>query len=159
MRKAIYPGSFDPVTNGHMDIIKRASKLFDKLFVAVLVNTSKKPMFSVEDRVDFLKRSAENVPNVEIISFKGLLVDLARECSACAIVKGLRAISDFEYEFQMSLVNQKLNPEVDTVFLNTSAENMFLSSSLIKEIGSLGGDFAQFLPNEIQDDVKRRILT
>ena len=129
MRIAIYPGSFDPVTLGHLDIIRRASGLFDRLIVAVMHNQNKKPMFSVEERMEMLRRTTAGLPNVEIESFGGLLADYARRKNACVLVKGLRAVSDFEYEFQMALANRKLNADLDTVFLMTSSEYMYLSSA------------------------------
>ena len=149
MRIAIYPGSFDPVTLGHLDIIRRASGLFDRLIVAVMHNQNKKPMFSVEERMEML-------PNVEIESFGGLLADYARRKNACVLVKGLRAVSDFEYEFQMALANRKLNADLDTVFLMTSSEYMYLSSSVVKDIAVHGGSVAGFVPDEIVQDIVRR---
>lgn len=156
MRIAIYPGSFDPVTLGHLDIIKRASAVFDKLIVAVMHNQNKVPMFDTEERMELLRRTITNLPNVEITSFGGLLADYARQQDACAIIKGLRAVSDFEYEFQMALANRKLNPELDTVFLMTSAEYMYLSSSVVKDIAVHGGNVAGFVPAEILDDIMLR---
>ncbi|WP_283673709.1 pantetheine-phosphate adenylyltransferase [Butyricicoccus sp. Marseille-Q5471] len=156
MRIAIYPGSFDPVTLGHLDIIKRASAVFDKLIVAVMHNQNKVPMFDTEERMELLRRTINNLPNVEITSFGGLLADYARQQDACAIIKGLRAVSDFEYEFQMALANRKLNPELDTVFLMTSAEYMYLSSSVVKDIAVHGGNVAGFVPAEILDDIMLR---
>ena len=156
MRIAIYPGSFDPVTLGHLDIVRRASVVFDKLIVAVMHNQNKKPMFTVEERMEFLKRTTSELPNVEIASFGGLLADYARQQGACAIVKGLRAVSDFEYEFQMALANRKLNPELDTVFLMTSAEYMYLSSSVVKDIAVHGGNVAGFVPEELIGEIVRR---
>ena len=139
MKIAIYPGSFDPVTLGHLDIIRRASIMFDRLIV------------------EFLKRTTADLPNVEVESFDGLLADYAKQKNACAIVKGLRAVSDFEYEFQMALANRKLNPELDTVFLMTSAEYMYLSSSIVKDIAVHGGGVADFVPEGIMQDIVRRI--
>ncbi len=157
MRIAIYPGSFDPVTLGHLDIIRRTSAVFDRLIVAVMHNQNKKPMFSVEERMAFLERTTKDLANVEIASFDGLLADYAKQQGACTIVKGLRAVSDFEYEFQMALANRKLNPELDTVFLMTSAEFMYLSSSVVKDIAVHGGSIAGFVPAEIIEDIMRRI--
>ncbi len=159
MRIAVYPGSFDPVTNGHLDIITRAAALFDKLVVAVLVNSSKKPIFTYEERVALIREALPTVEGceIEVVTFDGLLADFTSQVGACAIVKGLRAMSDFEYEFQMALANRKLNPNVDTVFLMTSNENMYLSSSLVREIGRLGGDFTSFVPENVIAPVKARM--
>ena len=156
MRIAIYPGSFDPVTLGHLDIIRRASGLFDRLIVAVMHNQNKKPMFSVEERMEMLRRTTADLPNVEIESFGGLLADYARGKNACVLVMGLRAVSDFEYEFQMALANRKLNADLDTVFLMTSSEYMYLSSSVVKDIAVHGGSVAGFVPDEIVQDIVRR---
>ncbi len=159
MRIAVYPGSFDPVTNGHLDIISRAGALYDKLIVAVLVNSNKKPFFSVEERIELLKATIPTVKNceIEVMAFDGLLAEFASKVGACTIVKGLRAVSDFEYEFQMALANRKLNPEVDTVFLMTSNANMYLSSSLVREIGRLGGDLSDFVPPQVEKAVAKRV--
>lgn len=157
MRTAVCPGSFDPVTKGHLDIIKRATGLFDKVIVLVVINPDKNTTFSVEERVEQLKKVTEMLPNVEVDSFSGLLADYLRATGACAIVKGLRAVSDFEYEFQMALTNRKLNPYAETVFLNTAAENMYLSSSMVKQIARFGGDISSFVPSEIYSEVKERL--
>ena len=159
MRIAICPGSFDPVTKGHLDIISRASKLFEKVIVMVVINAEKKPSFSVEERVEMIRRAACGLPNVEVDTFSGLLMDYARAVGATAVVKGLRAVTDFEYEFQMSLINKKLNPEVDTLFLTTSAEYMYLSSSIVKQIASFGGNVDDFVPEQIIDEVKQRLCS
>lgn len=157
MRKAICPGSFDPVTRGHVDIIKRASKMFDCVIVAVMVNPSKTPSFTIEERVRFLKLATSELNNIEIVSFDGLLAEYAKEKEAVAIVKGLRAMSDFEYEFQMALANKKLNENLETVFFTTSAENMYLSSSMIKQISRFGGDISSFVPECIHKEIKDRL--
>ncbi len=157
MSIAICPGSFDPVTYGHIDIIKRAAKIFDKVIVAVLVNVSKDPWFTIEERKELLRKSVCDIPNVEIAGFDGLLVDFASKYNADVIVKGLRAVSDFEYEFQMALTNNKLNSEIETVFLTTSAENMYLSSSIVKQVGLLGGDISPFVSECVQDEIMLRI--
>lgn len=153
----ICPGSFDPVTLGHVDIIKRASKMFDKVIVAVLVNMSKTPSFSIEERIALLKQVLSDLPNVEIVGFQGLLAQYAKERGAKAVVKGLRAMSDFEYEFQMALTNKKLNPELDTVFLTSDSQYMYLSSSIVKQIASLGGDISCFVPEAIHEQVYERL--
>ncbi|MBQ8001445.1 MAG: pantetheine-phosphate adenylyltransferase [Ruminococcus sp.] len=157
MKIAICPGSFDPVTLGHLDIISRASGLFDKVIVAVLCNMDKNPSFTVEERMEFLRQVTAQYDNVEIDSFQGLLVDYAKEKGAVAVVKGLRAVSDFEYEFQMSMINKKLYPDVETVYLNTSQDYMYLSSSVVKQIASFGGDISNFVPEAIHDKIVDRL--
>ncbi len=157
MKTAICPGSFDPVTLGHLDIISRASGLFDKVIVAVLCNMDKNPSFSVQERIELLREVTAQYPNVEIDSFSGLLVDYAKEKGAVAVVKGLRAVSDFEYEFQMSMINKKLYPQVETVYLNTSQDYMYLSSSVVKQIASFGGDISMFVPSAIHDKIVDRL--
>ena len=155
MRRAVCPGSFDPITKGHLDIIRRAAALFDEVTVVVLVNPAKNCTFSLEQRMDFIRRVTAGIPNVKADCFSGLLVDYMDQHGAQAIVKGLRAVSDFEYEFQMSLTNKKLNPRVETLFLNTSQEYMFLSSSIVKQIAEFGGDISEFIPDEILEDIKK----
>ena len=157
MKIAICPGSFDPVTLGHLDIISRASRLFDKVLVAVLCNSSKNPSFTVEERMELLRQVTAGYDNVEVDSFQGLLVDYAKEKGAVAVVKGLRAVSDFEYEFQMSMINKKLYSEVETVYLNTSQDYMYLSSSVVKQIASFGGDISNFVPEKIHDKIVDRL--
>ena len=157
MITAVCPGSFDPVTLGHVDIITRAASIFDKVYVAVLVNPKKSPLFDEQERVELLKRSTAHLDNVEIESFNGLLADFVEMKKSRIIVKGLRAVSDFEYEFQMALTNKKLNPEVETLFLTTSAENMYLSSSMVKQIASMGGDITEFVPAAINKDITERL--
>lgn len=158
MKTAIYPGSFDPVTYGHIDIIKRGANLFDRLIVAVLLNPSKKPLFSVEERVELLKAVTYDIPNVEIDYFDGLLVDYAKKVNANAIIKGLRMVSDFEYEFQMALINKKLNPSVETIFLMTNAKYGYLSSSVVKEIAQFGGCLSEFVPDIVAQKLKEKFL-
>ena len=146
--KAIYPGSFDPVTFGHIDIIERAARICDELIVGVLQNKAKSPLFSVEERVTMLNEVTKNMKNVKIIPFEGLLIDFAKQMDAQVIVRGLRAITDFEYELQMSQTNRKLNSDVETLFLTTSLEYSYLSSTIVKEFASYGGDISKFVPEE-----------
>ena len=153
MRTGVYPGSFDPVTLGHLDIILRASKLVDKLVIGVLTNSTKVPLFNIEERVELLKKVTKDIPNVTIEAYQGLLVDFADEKKANVIVRGLRAITDFEYELQLAQTNHKLNPNVDTVFLTTSVEYAYLSSSTVREIASYGGNIDQFVPSCITQSV------
>lgn len=153
MRIAVYPGSFDPVTLGHMDIISRSSKLFDKLIVGVLVNSSKVPLFSAEERVNMIKGVASEYANVEVRSFDGLLVEFARLCKATAVVRGLRAVTDFEYELQMSQTNHIIAPDIDTIFLTTNLNYAYLSSSVVKEVARYGGDISKFVAPEVRRQV------
>jgi pantetheine-phosphate adenylyltransferase len=146
MRRAIYPGSFDPVTNGHLDVIERARKLFDEVIVAVAHNDEKQPLFPLKERLDLLRETAGKIDNVRITKFKGLLVDFAQAQKAGAIIRGLRAVSDFEFEFQMALMNRKLDAAVETIFLMPKEEYTYLSSRIVKEIARLGGDISSFVP-------------
>ena len=146
MRRAIYPGSFDPATYGHIDMIERSAKIVDELVVAVLRNSAKNPLFSVEERVSMLEEITEHLPNVYIRSFDGLLIDYAREVGASIIVRGLRAVTDFEYELQIAQTNRIVNSQIDTVFLTTSLEYAYLSSTIVKEVASYGGDISHFVP-------------
>ena len=157
MKIAIYPGSFDPVTSGHLNIIQRAAKIFDKLIVCVMVNSGKNPVFTREERVDFIRRITTDLPNVEVDSSGELLAEYAKRKGGCVIIKGLRSGSDFENEFQMALINQNINPNLDTMFLTAEHQYMFLSSSTVKELASYGVDLSAFLPEEIIPDVERRI--
>jgi pantetheine-phosphate adenylyltransferase len=150
MRTAIYPGSFDPVTNGHLDVIQRAAKLFDRVVVAVAKNESKKPLFTLAERHELVSRSVQHLPNVVSDSFDGLLVDYVERQSGQAIIRGLRAVSDFEFEFQMALMNRKLNERIETIFMMPKDTYTFLSSRIIKEIARLGGDIGSFVPNHVQ---------
>ena len=156
MKTAIYPGSFDPVTYGHIDIIKRAADIFDSLTVSVLNNKVKTPLFSVEERVNILKEVTKDIPNVSVDFYEGLLVDYCVENNAGVIIRGLRAITDFEYELQLAQTNRKLGESVDTVFLTTSLEYAYLSSSTVKEVASFGGDISKFVPDEIAKMVYAR---
>ena len=156
MRRAIYPGSFDPVTNGHLDVIQRASQLFDEVVVAVAFNDTKNPLFTALERVDLLKRVVKNVRNAKVASFDGLLMEFARERNACAVVRGLRAVSDFEFEFQMALMNRKLEPKIETVFLTPKEEYTYLSSRIVKEIARLGGNVAEFVPAIVSRELRRK---
>jgi len=146
MRRAIYPGSFDPVTNGHLDVIERARKLFDEVVVAVAHNDEKQPLFSLQERLDLLQQTIGKIDNVRIAQFEGLLVEFARKEKASAVIRGLRAVSDFEFEFQMALMNRKLQGDLETIFLMPKEEYTYLSSRLVKEIARLGGDVSQFVP-------------
>ena len=157
MKTAIYPGSFDPVTCGHLDIIKRASKLFDRLIVLVSINPLKSSCFTAEERVDFLKRVTEDMPNVVIDSYDGLLIDYFRQTNADVIVKGLRAMSDFEYEFQMALVNKDLCYRAETIFLAADVVGTFLSSSMVKQIAMFDGDISSYVPYCIENDIKNGV--
>ena len=156
MISAVYPGSFAPCTNGHLDIIRRSAKLFDKVYVAVLTNSSKNPKFTVEERMELLRIAVEEFDNVEICSFSGLLVDFMRKIDSRVVIKGIRAVSDFEYEFQMALTNKALYPDVETFFLHTNQEYMFLSSSIVKEIASYGGSLEGLVPEKLIPIVERR---
>ena len=157
VKVAICPGSFDPVTHGHLDIVRRAAQLFDQVIVVVMTNSSKQPMFNKEERMDFLRRATSGLSNVEVDSYGGLLAEYARQRHADVIVKGLRAMSDFEYEFQMALINHKLNPGLDTMFLTTEHQFMYLSSSIVKEMAHYGADLRGFVPDAIIDDVTARM--
>lgn len=156
-RTVIYPGSFDPVTLGHLQVIRRAAKMFDKVIVAVLINSSKTPTFSVDERMDLLRQVTADLENVEIAGFDGLLAEYARERGVNAIVKGLRAVSDFEYEFQMAIANKKLNPDLETIFITADSDLMYLSSSMVREIGSMGGDISNFVPACVHDRIVERL--
>lgn len=157
MKTAIYPGSFDPVTSGHLNIIRRAASIFDKLIVCVMVNAGKNPMFTQDERVELIRRVTKDLPNVEIDSSSELLAEYARRKESCVIIKGLRAVSDFESEFQMAMINHKLNPDLDTMFLTAEHQYTYLSSSMVKELASYGADLTDFLPEEIVPDVQMRI--
>ena len=157
MVRAIYPGSFDPATYGHLDIIRRAASLFDEVVVGVLNNSAKSPLFSVEERVNILEKATKDIPNVVIRPFDGLSVNFARENHAQVIIRGLRAVTDFEYELQMAQTNRVLAQDIDTVFMTTSLEYAYLSSTIMKEVASFGGDLSKFAPPEIIEAVKQKM--
>ena len=158
MKIAIYPGSFDPITSGHLNIIRRAAKIFDKLIVCVMVNAGKNPMFTLEERVALIRRVTSDIENVEVDCSSELLADYAQRRGSCVIVKGLRAGSDFENEFQMALINHKINPNLDTMFLTAEHQYMYMSSSTVKELGGYDVDLSEFLPQQIIPDFKKRII-
>jgi pantetheine-phosphate adenylyltransferase len=157
MRSAIYPGSFDPLTNGHLDVVQRAAKLFDRVVVAVAQNDGKHPLFTLAERVALVKAAVAHLPNVEADSFDGLLVDYVASRQAKAIVRGLRAVSDFEFEFQLALMNRKLDENIETIFMMPKDTYTFLSSRIVKEIARLGGDVGQFVPPNVQEALKRKL--
>lgn len=158
MKNAIYPGSFDPVTLGHIDVIERASKLFDHLIIGVLNNSSKTPLFSVEERVNMLREVTKEFPNVEVQSFDGLTVEFAKNCGARAVVRGLRAITDFEYELQIAQLNHVISPDIDTVFLTTNLKYAYLSSSSVKEVAAYGGDISHFVTPYVEEQVHNKVI-
>ena len=157
MRTVIYPGSFDPITNGHLDVMQRAAKLFDKVIVAVAKNESKKPLFSIQERLALVQEAVKDIPQIEADSFEGLLVDFVEKRKGDAIVRGLRAVSDFEFEFQLALMNRKLNDRVETIFMMPRGAYTFLSSSIVKEVASLGGDVNSFVPPHVQAALKGKL--
>ncbi len=157
MSTAVYPGTFDPVTNGHLDIIRRAAELFDEVVIGVLHNSAKTPLFSVEERVNILEKATRDISGVKVMSFSGLAVDFARQCDANAIVRGLRAITDFEYELQMAQTNRILAPHIDTAFLTTSLEYAYLSSTTVKEVAKFDGDISKFVPEFVADEIHRKM--
>ena len=157
MLRAIYPGSFDPVTFGHLDMMTRACNIVDELIIGVLRNKAKMPLFSVEERVKMLEEVTCNLPNVRIIPFEGLLVDFAKKMDAKVVIRGLRAITDFEYELQMAQTNQKLQSDIETLFLTTSLDYSYLSSTTVKEVAAFGGDISQFVPEAVADRMKDKM--
>ena len=157
MIRAIYPGSFDPVTLGHLDIIRRASRTVNELIVGGLNNGGKTPLFTAEERVEMLREVTKDIPNVKVMAFSGLLVDFARHTDSTVVVRGLRAISDFDYELQMAQTNRKMNPHVDTMFLATSLEYAYLSSSTVKEVAFFDGDISEFVPEPVVEKVRERV--
>lgn len=156
MRIAVYPGSFDPITNGHLDMIERASRLYDKLVVGVLSNASKNPLFTAKERVEMIERVTGHLDNVETDAFSGLLVDFAKSKGASVIIKGLRTVADFEYEFQMALLNKALNPEYETMFMMTDTKYSYISSSMVKELAGFHGDLTGLVPCEIIETIKEK---
>lgn len=156
MRRAIYPGSFDPITNGHLDVLQRAAGIFDELIVAVAKDNAKQSLFTVEERVEMLSLATEHLPNLRVLPFEGLLVDFARKQKAIALVRGLRAVSDFEFEFQLALMNRKLEPNLETLFLMPREELTYISSRLVKEISRLGGNVNQFVPPHVVTALKKK---
>ncbi len=158
MKIAICPGSFDPITKGHIDILERTSKIFDKVYAVVMVNPAKIPTFTTEERIEMIKQTTAHIPNVDVESYTGLIADYAKEKNACTLVKGLRAVTDFEYEFQQALTNKKLNPDLETLFMVTNQEYMYLSSTIVRQIANFGGDISQFVPPEIKDKLVEKMV-
>jgi pantetheine-phosphate adenylyltransferase len=157
LQSAVYPGSFDPITNGHLDIIKRSARCFDKLYVAVFSNPAKTPLFSVDERLEMIREECKDMPNVEVVGASGLLVDFARQNGIDVMVKGLRAVSDFDYEFKMALMNKKLDPGIETVFMMTSIDYLYLSSSLVKEVAQYGGCIKDLVPPCVEARLLRKL--
>ncbi|MEO6487999.1 MAG: pantetheine-phosphate adenylyltransferase [Thermoanaerobaculia bacterium] len=157
MRTAAYPGSFDPLTNGHLDIIRRGTRLFDRFVVAVLENEGKAPLFSVPERMELISRCTAEIPGVEVLSFSGLLVDFMRRMNANVVVRGIRAVSDYEYELQMALMNRELSPQVETIFMLPAVEFTYVSSRLVKEVFRLGGDVARLVPPAVLESLRARL--
>ena len=156
MTTAIYPGSFDPITLGHLNIIRRASKIFDRVVVCVMVNSAKTPMFTLEERMELIERVVKRLPNVQVDTSDQLLAEYAKQYEGAVLIKGLRAVSDFESEFQMALINNKMNPNLDTLFLTSSEKYTYISSSVVKEMAKYGSDLSKFVPREILEDVIKR---
>ncbi len=157
MVNAVYPGTFDPITNGHIDMVMRATKMFEKVIVAVADSTGKQPLFNLQERVELASRVLSELPGVEVIGFNTLLVDFARKHNASVILRGLRAVSDYEYEFQLAGMNRNLAPDIETIFLTTAENYAFLSSSLVKEVARLGGDVSRFLPQQVIAEIKKKL--
>jgi len=156
LKTAVYPGTFDPITNGHIDIIKRALNIFDKVIIAISVDSAKNPLFTVEERIKMISEAVKDIQGIEIDSFSGLLVDYAKKTNAIAIIRGLRAVSDFEYEFQMALMNRRLNENIETVFLMPNEKFTYLNSSIVREVVSLGGDISDFVPENVKNELKKK---
>jgi len=156
MKVAVYPGTFDPVTNGHLDVIKRGLRLFDKVVVAVGMNPVKKSLFTLEERLDLIRETAKDVGSIEVTSFDGLLVDFVAECGACAILRGLRAVSDFDYELQRALMNRKLSRDIETVFLMTGFRWIYISSTIVKEAARFGGSLQGLVPEQVEEALRKK---
>lgn len=156
MKTAVYPGTFDPITNGHIDIIERALNIFDKVIIAISVDSMKNPLFTVEERIKMISEAVKDIQRIEIDSFSGLLVDYAKKINAIAVIRGLRAVSDFEYEFQMALMNRRLNENIETVFLMPNEKFTYLNSSIVREVVSLGGDISDFVPENVKNELKKK---
>jgi pantetheine-phosphate adenylyltransferase len=159
MRRAMYPGTFDPITNGHLNILEKAAKMFDEVILAVAQQTSKESLFSLEERTRLCMKAAKHIPNVKVMSFEGLVVDFAKEMESTVMIRGMRAVSDFEYELQLALMNKKLNPEIETVFMVPSYRYMYLSSSMIRQLAMLNADLDEFVPVEVMDALRHRFGT
>lgn len=159
MRLAVYPGSFDPITNGHIDVLERSSKLFDRIIIAVVHNLTKKAMFSLDERVEMIRQSVAHIPNVEIDCFSGLLANYLAEKKACAIIRGLRTVTDFEYEMHMAMINRELIPEIDTIFITSDKNYIFISSSAVKEAAMVGGKVEQMVPPIVYQALKDKYLS
>lgn len=156
IRDALYPGSFDPITNGHIDVIKRAVRLFDHIIIGIGINADKTPLFSQEERVHLLQEILADIPNVSVVTYSGLLVDAVKQLGVCTVIRGLRAVADFEWEFQMALMNRELDPECETLFLMPSPKYSFISSTMIKQIATLGGDISEFVPPKVIEALKKK---
>ncbi|MCH7887152.1 MAG: pantetheine-phosphate adenylyltransferase [Candidatus Marinimicrobia bacterium] len=156
MKIAVYPGTFDPITNGHVDIINRSAKLFDKIIVTVAVNTQKTPLFDLAERVEMIRQALGNDEKIEVDQFDGLIAEYLKRVNASAMIRGLRAVSDFEFEFQMSLMNRKLNPDVETVFLTPAQEYIHLNSTIVKEVASFGGDVSEYVPDYVRTKLQEK---
>ncbi|MGB0473082.1 MAG: pantetheine-phosphate adenylyltransferase [Porticoccaceae bacterium] len=157
MKTIVYPGTFDPITNGHVDLVERASKLFGKVVIGIASNRQKSPLFTIEERIDLARECLQHISNVEIYGFNSLLVNFVKECNADAIMRGLRAVSDFEYEFQMANMNRALSPEIESIFLTPSEKFSYISSSLVREISSLNGDVSQFVPANVANALAEKL--
>ncbi len=156
MTKAVYPGTFDPITYGHIDIIERSAKIVDELIVGILINNSKVPMFTTQERIDMIRETVKHIPNVKVLSFDGLLIDFVKEQNAGFIVRGIRAVTDFEYELQMTQTNKVIDPDIDTLFFTTALKYSYLSSSTVRELASFGADVTKFVPDYVVEMIKKK---